>query len=353
MLSPSEPLEWNPVAGVTEAGRRKSEPSAWGVQAWPGVIAKRRRVSEPSVLSAMDKRDGEQEKTRTAEQSALPTPPPSSRQISPVTTTQASSKPPSPNFASSAVSQASIPLSPPSSPELPLAFASSSTLATRYSRKKERDENIWDSDLSDLTPLESSDDSDSDNSDVEHAQAKRGREAIGKGAPGLPGQKGFVCVRSRCQNLLAPWSKWKMCHTCRLRFRERSRERNKESCPFTREPLVHGAGADAGVGGSRVCAIRTCKTRLLPEAQYRWKLCERCRTRTRRQSRKRRYGEVGLASDEDGEDAALLAQLERRKGKVTFKKLRLTFKGATVASVEAPKRRRDAVNVVSALYRLV
>lgn len=130
-----------------------------------------------------------------------------------------------------------------------------------------------------------------------------------------------------------------MCHTCRLRFRQQSRERQHRV-------FVHDSATTAATDGARPCAIRTCKALLPPEDRYRWKLCEDCRTRTRRQSRKRRYGEVGLASDEDGEDAELLGRLERRKDRVAFKKLRLTFKGTTVASVDARKRVRTAISVI-------
>ncbi|GJE90231.1 hypothetical protein PsYK624_063590 [Phanerochaete sordida] len=336
-LSPAEPQAWSSLATVPSAPRRQSEPNVTG---WAEIKEDRkRRLSEPSVLSAMGKLDGAREKPKKLRQSALPTPPPSSRQSSPVTAAHASSTSSSPQFASSFVEKPPTPLSPPSSPELPLAFASSSApptpLAPRYARKEDVEEQLWDSDLSDLTPLESSD----DDSEAEQDGAARGRDAAAPTGSCVPGVKGYVCVRSKCQNLLPQQSRWKMCHTCRLRFRELSRERQQRL-------FTHAAAADLGVDPSRACALRTCKALLPPEARYKWKLCEACRTRTRRQSRKRRYGEVGLASDEDGEDAELLARLERRKGRVAFKKLRLTFKGATVASVEAQKRARVAISVL-------
>ena len=277
-------------------------------------------------LPQLLKSSGGASKTQTPEKTkkqgldarcALPTPPPSSRQSSPTLPPGSSD--------------------PPSSPEMPLA--SLSPRGPRYRARDEEEDNLWDSDLSELTPLESSGDEDTDN-EGGNAHAARGRGA----GPTANGQKSFTCVRSKCHNLLIPWTQWKMCHTCRLKLRERSRERN--TVKFARAST--GGEADAS-GVQRRCAIRTCKDVLPAESVYRFKLCERCRTRTRRQSRKRKYGDIGLASDEDGEEP-LAAGQRRRSSNVSFKKLKLTFKGETVASVEARKKEPPSVVSLSVLY---
>lgn len=75
---------------------------------------------------------------------------------------------------------------------------------------------MWDSDMSDLTPLE---DSDEDSEVEQQATVVEGK------TPVVVKAQSSVCARSKCQNLLQPSSKWKMCALCRLKFRDRSRER--------------------------------------------------------------------------------------------------------------------------------
>ena len=323
--------------------------------------------------------------------SALPTPPPSSHQSSPRWHAHDAS-------------------SAPSSPEMPLAslasaFSTSASLssprAPRHAKRAEKHEHVWESDLSDLTPLSSSvpsDASDNDAFEDEHdgsgpapadTHADASKEAAegerGRGLTiriGFPHTRSFVCVRKRCHNLLMPWSRWKMCHACRLRLRDRSRERHGEGALFERVAPVSSTSASASASSTssaaasnsstaesgaapgvvqgaptptpaRMCAIRRCPNALPPAALYKWKLCDACRTRTRRQSRKRRYGDVGLASDEDGEDAVSLARLAGAGAAGGFKKLRLTFRGEMVASVEARRRAaRAAASVVSRVSRI-
>lgn len=319
-------------------GRRASEPHLNGIPSAgkARAAAHARRISEPVIPDFPSASSSASASTRGAKharaysdaQSALPTPPPSSRQSSPAPDA-------------------------PSSPELPLASRRASPRAgARYVKAEEKVPDLWDSDLSELTPLESDAEEEEESASEDEGRGRACPAALGDAgsastagsvragaAPG--GGAGFVCVRSRCQNLLTPWSKWKMCHTCRVRVRERSKERHHAAGLFARAPPA----ADAGAGTGRVCAIRWCAAALPPASVYRWKLCAACRTRTRRQSRKRKYGEVGLASDEDGEDPAVLGK-RRRAAEVGFKTLRLTFRGETVANVEARKKAAAALSMV-------
>jgi hypothetical protein len=330
--------------------RRRASESNVATQSEGTDEVRQRRVSESSVMLTQDHAKSVPPSTKLRipphpraghpirnSSFTLPTPPPSSRQSSP--------------FA-----HGHDPLSVPSLSEIPLAstFTSLAPDAPRYAKRSSRS-NIWKSELSDLMPLTSSassDVSDADSSDDQNHAG--GAKDSGSGLKIRIGfaHKSFVCVRTKCHNLLMPWSKWKMCHTCRLRFRDRSRERHNDERLFARSKYKHNSAAIEvdveGADSGRTCAIRWCRTALPPVDHYKWKLCEACRIRTRRQSRKRRSGDVGLASDEDGEGELSLARLaeHKRVQAAGFKKLRLTFRGETVASVGARKRAREAASVV-------
>lgn len=60
-------------------------------------------------------------------------------------------------------------------------------------------------------------------------------------------------------------------------------------------------------------------------------MCEPCRKRTRERARERK---VGAQSDDDEEEVPLARRLELKKQLRNFKKLKLLFRGRTVASVD-------------------
>ncbi|KAF7790061.1 hypothetical protein EIP86_001011 [Pleurotus ostreatoroseus] len=206
-----------------------------------------------------------------------------------------------------------------------------------------------DGDLSDLTPLTESDDDDDDDSSEDEvdaldlvrkrvAMAQQDTSSTGiqdstvpKTRPPPNPKLSYVCRGNKCQNLIPPRSRWKTCQPCRKRFREYCRQRTDKQPKWMKQDLVDDEGKEdqdevfISPDGHRKCTIRSCYNIIPPVEQYRWKMCESCRTRTRRGARKRRYGVDNISGDERDPSAY----------DIKFKKLKLLFKGVHVASVEA------------------
>ncbi|KAG1734576.1 hypothetical protein EDB19DRAFT_1140568 [Suillus lakei] len=123
-----------------------------------------------------------------------------------------------------------------------------------------------------------------------------------------------VCGIKRCNIVLPPDYRWKICDSCRRYQRkyqrirmEKARHRMEEFSQIgTHESaLVHNYTAPfleeqtdemRPVEGSRTCAVPRCHTRLLPVTEYRWKCCGVCRMRARDDARAKRSA-VGTILD--------------------------------------------------------
>jgi hypothetical protein len=105
--------------------------------------------------------------------------------------------------------------------------------------------------------------------------------------------------------------------------------------PCSRTTLILSTHID----GRRKCTIRSC-TKIIPAMEaYRWKMCETCRERTRRQAQERKYGaDTSSAQEEqeeqEDEDVPLAKRLQVKREIQNLKSLKLTFKGRTIASVD-------------------
>jgi len=160
----------------------------------------------------------------------------------------------------------------------------------------------WDSDLSDLTPIEdSTDEGESEIGEAEDEKEERPKLKIKLKIPdSLKDSSGRLrrlrtsrteekspstCNIRRCQNLLSPGYRFKLCDICReynrLLQRKMRAERDAEH-PYGRskKQLVDLSSYPPG---SRVCIGKWCRTVLPPEDQYRWKMCAACRLAFRKQ----------------------------------------------------------------------
>ncbi|OCH91981.1 hypothetical protein OBBRIDRAFT_484751 [Obba rivulosa] len=112
-----------------------------------------------------------------------------------------------------------------------------------------------------------------------------------------------VCGTNRCQNLLYPTSRWKLCDPCRSYFRRYQRKRREGT--EEGQPRHHNEQAgdspvmplfsEIRATEMRICTIRGCGNVLLPLEEYRWKMCERCRSRTRDDAHTQRWGDAAVA----------------------------------------------------------
>ncbi|THH15449.1 hypothetical protein EW146_g5016 [Bondarzewia mesenterica] len=195
----------------------------------------------------------------------------------------------------------------------------------------------WSS-MSDLTELPDSDVGESEvDSDLEKASPSGSKSGL-KIRIRIPPGYSFdnppnvrVCGIKRCENRLEPGSRWKLCHSCRNKFRRYQRHRLHIKRP--RLDLEEGAEVgDAMAEGrksqnnpsdkvsSRCCTIRTCRKPLPPEDDYRWKMCEPCRMHMRFQQKRRRA--IALLMQEDDSDASrgslaryIIEQYEKQQAK--------------------------------------
>ncbi|KAG2073788.1 hypothetical protein BDR04DRAFT_276891 [Suillus decipiens] len=178
----------------------------------------------------------------------------------------------------------------------------------------------WDSDLTNLSREDDGVDSDLDGEDSSTIKIR-----IPVLASQLPsGTSARVCGIKRCNIVLPPDHRWKICDPCRRYLREyqrirmgKIRRRMKDfSRMGTHESLVCDPPAPFSekqtdemmpAEGSRVCAVPCCYTRLPPVTKYRWKCCGVCRMRARDDARaKRSNARATLDSEEPVEQTSSL-----------------------------------------------
>ncbi|KAL6299199.1 hypothetical protein BKA93DRAFT_614084 [Sparassis latifolia] len=163
----------------------------------------------------------------------------------------------------------------PASSSSPMDLLSSAVLA-------------WDSDDSDLTPLEDS--MDENESEVDRLETDKSDEsdeeplllAYTKSRHRRPPRRLKAeprvyytrCHVLACQNLIVPGIPRNMCELCR----ERTHKSRKAESPANPELPP----------GHRLCALRWCYNIIPPIWEYRWKMCEPCRTRARERERRRK-----------------------------------------------------------------
>ncbi|KAG2148978.1 hypothetical protein DEU56DRAFT_87866 [Suillus clintonianus] len=171
----------------------------------------------------------------------------------------------------------------------------------------------WDSDLTDLSSEDEEVDSDSDVEDSSKIKIR-----IPLLASRLPsGASARVCAIKRCNIVLPPDCRWKICDSCRRYQRvyqrirmEKARRRMKEFSRISTRgsALVHNDPAPflevqtdevASVEDSRICAVSRCHTMLPPATKYQWKCCGACRMRARDDARERRSSVGGILDLED------------------------------------------------------
>ncbi|RDB22394.1 hypothetical protein Hypma_010468 [Hypsizygus marmoreus] len=170
----------------------------------------------------------------------------------------------------------------------------------------------WDSDLTDLDDL--TDDDESDLSEVDTSSEPGPASAMSSGLkirlparshPTPAGDSVPRCTIKKCQKVLAPDYRWKCCVTCRLHHREYQRKRQNILGRHTRLDyetessitIPQSLPDDPLVPGARLCTIKNC-THVIPSlAEYRWKMCEPCRIRTRNNRNKLQMKKRGLAPD--------------------------------------------------------
>ncbi|KAI0067426.1 hypothetical protein BV25DRAFT_1103660 [Artomyces pyxidatus] len=184
----------------------------------------------------------------------------------------------------------------------------------------------WDSDLSDLTVLTDSGESEID-SEVEEElfPARTGLKIRIKIPPGfsfdtLGPSPSRVCHLKRCGRVLETGSRWKLCESCRAKFRQYQRARLNIQRPYkdkaTAGNIVPGPNVDQNRSSlgerskdsqsdvPRECSRRACRRLLPPVEQYRWKLCEKCHLRGHFGYKRRRA--VGLLHPEVGQEAGVV-----------------------------------------------
>ncbi|KAG0708508.1 hypothetical protein DFH29DRAFT_795033 [Suillus ampliporus] len=135
------------------------------------------------------------------------------------------------------------------------------------------------------------------------------------------GTNARVCAIKRCNIVLPPDQRYKICDSCRRYQREyqriraeRARRRMDEFCEYnsqigTRDsalirnlpappsrPEIHflevGHMEVTTAESLRVCAVPRCRTRLPPVTKYRWKCCGACRARARDDARRSSVGDI-------------------------------------------------------------
>ncbi|KAG2155207.1 uncharacterized protein EDB93DRAFT_90735 [Suillus bovinus] len=160
----------------------------------------------------------------------------------------------------------------------------------------------WGSDLTDLSSEDEGVDSDPDTEESSTIKIR-----IPVLASQLPkGARARVCGIKRCNIVLPPNYRWKICDSCRRYQRKyqrirmekiRRRMENFSRINARESALVSDHSASfpeeqidkvTPMEGSRICAVPRCRTELLPVTKHRWKCCGVCRMRARDDARARR-----------------------------------------------------------------
>ncbi|KAI0052796.1 hypothetical protein FA95DRAFT_1553066 [Auriscalpium vulgare] len=194
----------------------------------------------------------------------------------------------------------------------------------------------WESDISELTELTDSGESEIEDDDEDTEPAKTGLKIRIKVPPGFrfraPTEGSSTstphggaatadglrtCSTKSCKRVVDSASRWKRCQPCREKrqaYRKAAkqslngatleRQEQQQACP-TAQGDEHGNPV-------RICAIRSCKFTLPSVAQYRYKMCERCRTHTRLEARRRKLLRLPRVQDAHPKDGKAKVGLSRR-----------------------------------------
>ncbi|TFY57184.1 hypothetical protein EVG20_g8643 [Dentipellis fragilis] len=209
----------------------------------------------------------------------------------------------------------------------------------------------WDSEVSDLTDLSNSGESEVDPELQRRSSQKTGLKIRIRIPPGFRMPKPRICAIKTCDQVLEIGYRWKLCEPCRTRFREYTRKRlNVQNPRKDLDAQAHPDAERAGVqtqtqimpdaafhararhayadadeplpDGARVCTRRSCHKRLPPLAEYKYKMCNRCRQRSRF-NKNRRYAMALLLEKPDdngvkkngGLSRHIIATYERQQAK--------------------------------------
>ncbi|KAG1727766.1 uncharacterized protein EDB91DRAFT_1163173 [Suillus paluster] len=170
----------------------------------------------------------------------------------------------------------------------------------------------WDSDLTNLSSEDEEVESDSDAEDSSVFKIR-----IPVLASRLPvGANARVCAIKRCNIVLRPDQRYKICDSCRRYQREyqriraeRARRRMEEfsqiahGSTLVRKPPAPPSGSEIPLleaqndeattaEGLRICAVPRCRARLQPVSKYRWKCCGACRAHARDTARRSSVGDI-------------------------------------------------------------
>ncbi|KAI0031012.1 hypothetical protein K488DRAFT_87217 [Vararia minispora EC-137] len=144
------------------------------------------------------------------------------------------------------------------------------------------------SEFSDLTAL-SDDSAGSEDSSDDEPLSKRPKRSGLKIRIRIPPGFSFDKIRADTA-MVEPGSRWKLCDSCRLKYRKYQRKRLGVTNPRTDvEQTSRGAletpelscHGTLDVNESRECSSARCRNRIPLEDAYRWKRCLRCRVRGR------------------------------------------------------------------------
>lgn len=110
---------------------------------------------------------------------------------------------------------------------------------------------------------------------------------------------------------------------------------------FADEDLVLSLAPDKD--GSRLCGVTSCKAILPPIDEYKYKCCDACRRKTRRKARKRKHGTEIISDEEEWARRWKVDEVRGTGGvdglaEMKFKKMRLTFQGEPVVSLETRRQ---------------
>ncbi|GLB43052.1 hypothetical protein LshimejAT787_1205010 [Lyophyllum shimeji] len=179
----------------------------------------------------------------------------------------------------------------------------------------------WDSDLTDLSDLCDHVESEIDaSSSDEEPSAQHRTTGLKIRIPARPkppplseraaeAERLAVCTIKRCQRVLPKGYRWKCCVPCRLHHREYQRKRQGIQGRHThldhevdgyhdndfapRTTLAWKPEALLLTPGARLCSIKKCTHVIPAREEYKWKMCEPCRIRTRNYSNRRRKMAAG------------------------------------------------------------
>ena len=85
-----------------------------------------------------------------------------------------------------------------------------------------------------------------------------------------------------------------------------------------------------------------------PLQDYKWKMCPSGREYTRKRAQRRKHDPNAIQmTDDEHDDLPLIQWLERKKQMMKFKRMKLLFKGVTVADVQPRPKEVKAASETS------